>query len=452
MEKQLPVIHDKVGKVFLNYVLPNILGMLAATSAGIIDGIFLGQFVGSGALSAVNIAIPFFSLSFGLVIMLATGGSVVCGKFLGQNNPQKASSVFSQIFFSLLVFALLITTICLLKIDLLVRLLGANAQIAQDVKSYLTIVLAFYPLMVPGFSLIFFAKVNGHPRLTSISLFVHAGVNIILDWLLVGVFGFGIKGAAFATGIAESVFLLVLFPSFFSSNTILVLAKPLHEIKTILHCSIKGFSQFLNESSSGVLILVFNMILIKSQGVAGVAAFTIINYLFFIQIMICYSITDAMMAPTSINFGAGEFSRTLAFLKLSILVNLVFGVVFSFLLFFFPEVLIGIFLNNSQIETYQTAITFSKIVWSAFTILGVNFTISAYFTAMHKPKQAVVISTLRALFLPIPLAIVFSLLYSTKTIFYAFPIAEFTTFVIAIWMLAKTDFRANQKENSSAKS
>ena len=128
MNKKYDPITGKVIPVFFHYAIPSVIGMLAVTSAGVIDGIFIGNFVGATALAAVNISMPAFALFAAVVFMLAVGGSVMCGKFIGEGNARAASSIFSKTVYATLIVALLVSAGILLFLNQVVTMLGERTR------------------------------------------------------------------------------------------------------------------------------------------------------------------------------------------------------------------------------------------------------------------------------------------------------------------------------------
>jgi len=151
-----------------------------------IDGIFLGNFVGAEALAAVNIAIPVWSGLFSIVTMLSVGSSVIAGKYLGQENLIAAQSIFSKTLACTLVFSVISGTFGLLFLDSLVFILGAKGALVSLVSSYLIIILPCAPAFLLGFALYYFVRVDNNPLLASVSLLFSAGLNVGLGWFFRG--------------------------------------------------------------------------------------------------------------------------------------------------------------------------------------------------------------------------------------------------------------------------
>ena len=207
-------IHGNVLRVFFHYAVPAVFGLLALQSAFMIDGIFLGNYVGSQALAAVNIAMPVWSGLFSVVTMLSVGSSVIAGKYLGQNNLPAAKSIFTKALACTLIFSLVGATLGILFLDPIVRSLGANEQLVPLVSSYLIVIFPCAPAFLLGFCLYYFVRIDNNPLLAFSALLISALLNVIFDWFFIVFLELGIQGAAYATGLAHSSVFFILVPHF----------------------------------------------------------------------------------------------------------------------------------------------------------------------------------------------------------------------------------------------
>jgi len=412
------------------------IGMLAATSAGVIDGIFIGNFVGSAALAAVNISMPAFYLFAAVVFMLAVGGSVMCGKFMGENDHEAASAIFSKILYAVLTVSGLIVAVSLYFLDEVVALLGANEDLHGMVRDYMQIILWASPLLIIGLTLDYFVRVDGRPVLASFALVMFAASNILLDWLFVVVWAWGIKGAALATALSEAVILLILASHLFSAKCSLKLVAVPRRWRdgwdSVFRAAFNGFSEFANEMSLALITLLFNWVMITRLGVNGVAAFTIIGYLLMIGLEVCYGISDSLQPTISKNLGARQPRRIVQFTITAVISSFCIGLIVSALFILFPEALISIFLSEGENSTEAIALSFIAVFWPAFLFNGVNITLASYFTALHKPLQSAAIAVSRSLVLPAIGLMLLPAWLGDTGIFIAVPVAEALTLVIAL--------------------
>jgi putative MATE family efflux protein len=436
MSNRFDPITGQVVPVFFHYAVPSVLGILAATSAGVIDGMFIGHFVGASALAAVNIAMPAFYVFAAVVFMLAVGGSVMCGKFLGERNRAAASSIFSKTVYAATSISLTIVAVSLIFVDPVVTLLGANEELHPMVRDYMVIILWASPLFIVGLTLDYFVRIDGAPLLASAALILYAVSNIALDWLFIVHFQWGIKGAALATALAEGAILLTLITHFFRPRCNLRLVAVRDRWRDgwelIFKAAYNGFSEFATEMSLAVVTLLFNWVMITRMGVNGVAAFTIISYLLMIGLQICYGISESLQPAVSKNLGAGQPDRIARFLALGVSSVFVVGMLLSLMFIFFPHLLIAIFLREGETATETIALAFIAAFWPAFLFNGVNITLGSYFTALHKPVQSAVIAISRSLVFPALGVLLLPVWLGDLGIFLSIPVAEAITLVIAL--------------------
>ncbi|GLS89305.1 MATE family efflux transporter [Psychromonas marina] len=418
---------------FLKYLLPSTVGMLAMSSASIVDGIFIGNFVGVEALAAVNLIIPLLSVLFGVGLMLAIGGSVRAGKFLGQKKQNAASAIFSKTLIATIVYAIAIIAIGLLLEPILFRLLGAGEILAPLMSEYYRVVLPFFVAQLSTIVLYFFIRLDGFPTLASTALVIGAVLNIALDYLFIAVFDWGLSGAAWATGLSQLLPLLTLLAYFFKKKRKLHFSIKQNNWSEIFHAAYNGLSEFINEISAGIIALIFNLLLISRAGIEGVAAITVLNYLLMLGFMVYFSIADTAQVMISQNFGARNVARTKQLLATTLLVTSVVSVIAILILLCFNESLITMFLDDQGTEKTATmAIEFVYYMWPIFIFAGVNMAISGYLTAIHLPFQSGVVSICRSLIFPATLLITLFMLFDDNRFVIALPIGECLTFLIAL--------------------
>lgn len=435
MKKKPDLLSGKTSTIFFWYAIPTIMGMMAISSAFVIDGIFLGNVVGAQALAAVNLTIPFWGFTFSLSIMLSVGGSAQCGRLLGANKKIEAAHVFSQIFFSSLLISIFVSLPILLFPEMTVRLLGANLVIMPDVITYLKNYCWFLPFIFMGIGLTSFGRVNQAPELVSFALILSASLNLFLDWLLIVNFSMGLKGAAIASGFSQSIVFFILFPSFFRRSSSLRLARPNLDITPVSRAAFNGFSEFVNETSGGILVLVFNLVLMNKSGIDAVAAFTVIYYIVYLWFMVAYSAGEAIQAPVSVNIGANKWDRSVSFFTFGLFFNLTVSSLLVLVLLVWPDVIMNIFLEDSEVASRNLIHKFFPLVFPVFLLSGCNIMISAFFTAREKASASLIISLLRTLILPISLVVFFYHFFEFHLIFLAIPIAEFVTLMVAGLMM-----------------
>lgn len=431
------MLTGKTFPVFLYYTIPWVMGLLISSSASLIDGAFLGKYVGSSALAAVNLVIPVTTLVFSIAIMMAVGGSVRAGKYLGEEKPHKANAVFTKTVVSVVVILSFLVAALFIFRAPIIDFLGADENLLPLTKEYFTWIVLFLPFLPVSIALSYFIRVDGKPVFASVGFAFGALINVILDYLLIVEFEYGVKGAAIATGTSHIFILVFLASHFFLKKNKIRLTKQVGEWKEILQASFNGFSEFTNESSIALVTLLFNNVVISQLGAEGVAAFSVINYILFVGLMISYGISDSLHPIISVNLGAEKFERISSFLKTAVLSTFCLGLISIILLHLSPEMILNIFIHESDAKTFEIAMDFVSFFWPAFLFNGINITFSGYFTAMHKPVQSIIASLSRSLIFPVILIIILPKIFNNPGIYSAIPAAEFISFIITLWLFVK---------------
>lgn len=431
------ITKDKISTIFFKYSIPSVLGMLAISSAGIVDGLFVGNYIGTTGLAAINISLPIFALLLGLSFMLAVGGSVVSGKLLGEGDAKNASIMFSKTLIVIVVVSLFICSFLLLNLETILRLFGADDSLTNVAIEYLSVMLFFIPFLMVGIVLDYFVRVDSNPNLAFLALFLSALANVILDWFLIVYLDKGIFGAALATGVSQLALIIILLPHFFSKKSQLKFVKAKGNYRQVYKAVTNGASEFINELSVGITTLIFNYIMIKTLGIEGIAAFTIINYILWLGMMVNFGVSDSLQPLISTNYGAKKTQRIESFLQYAISSVGIVGFVMISLIVFAPNELATLFIGDSSDETKQIVLKFAALVWPVFLFNGLNLTASAYFTAIHKPLPSAAIALSRALILPVFFILTLPYFFDTSGVFLALPAAEFVTFVMAIVLFIK---------------
>lgn len=407
------------------------LGFLAISSASIIDGYFVGNYVGSVSLAAITVSFPLFNILFGFSLMFAVGSSVITGKLMGEGNKAEASNVFSKAIYVIVVLSVVLNFLLYVNVENVLDVINVKEELRVETLKYLPVILNFLPFLMVGITVDYFVKVDENPNLSFLALLLSSSVNILLDYLFIVKFNWGISGAAYATGISHTMILLVLMPHFFLKHTTLRLVKPRGSFLTIFNALKNGSSEFINESSVGITILVFNYILLKTFGPLGIASFTIVGYFITISIMTSFAVSDSLQAIISKNYGAQYFHRMKSFLKLGLVSILSVEIVLTLFVIITPETLINIFINESDIKTKEIAITFISYVWPAFIFSGLNMLASAYLTSIQKPLYSGLIAIMRSLIFPMIFIFILPFIFGKIGIFLALSCAEIVTFIFA---------------------
>jgi Na+-driven multidrug efflux pump len=428
-------LQGAIGPTFFKYLIPSLVGLLAMTSALLVDGFFIGNYVGITALAAVNLIVPINAILLGVGIMLAIGGSVRGGKYLGEGNTSAASAIFSKTMVAVTIYGIVVIALGLAFERQLFIGLGATEALMPVMSEYFRIILPFLLSQFIGVTLYFFTRLDGLPVLAAAALGSGAIMNVILDYLFIAVYDWGLTGAAFATGFSQTLPLLVMGFYFFWPKRRLRLSFRQKNWREVFQAAYNGVSEFISEISGGIITFILNWMMIQRGGVDGVAAITVVNYLLLTGYMVFFAVSDTIQVLTSQNFGARRIDRIEGFLKAALGFIATVTAIIILVLTNLSEPLISVFVDekNSDVMIHM-ATELVTYVWPLFVFSGVNMLISGYLTSIHLPFQSGVVSLCRSFIFPAGLLILFYWLLTDYQFVAALSVAEALTFALALAM------------------
>lgn len=391
-------------KDFIKYAVPSALAMFISSLYTVIDGIFVGQGVGDSALAAVNIVLPFTVMLFGLASMFAIGGGALVSKNVGAKNIEKAVNIFRQVFKFLLVVSLFISVFCVVFTEQIVKVLGATEVLKPLATEYLRYYALFCIPNLIGIVLNSFVRNDGRPKLAMVSTISGAITNIVLDYVFIFTLGFGIKGAAIATGLGQIVTVAILIPHFVRKKGHLSFGNVKLNFNDILVFSKIGFPSFFAQGSYSIMVLLHNIALVNNVGEMGISAYSIINYLTTNIYMVLYGVTLGVQPLVSLNYGRREGEKMLGFFKITNVTNILISGFFAIISYVFGPALISIFTSDPEIAAL--AYNALRIACLSYFIVGINLNMLVYFQAIETPKYSNISCLLRSVvYLPIALIV-----------------------------------------------
>ncbi|RBP48191.1 putative MATE family efflux protein [Roseimicrobium gellanilyticum] len=426
---------------FFYYAIPSMVGLIALTTMSLVDGMFVGNFVGSEALASVNLLVPLLTVLYALALMFSIGGSVGAGAHIGAGDARTASSVFSQMLIATVATTTLFALASMVFEPWLFRLLNVPSELVPMVGEYFGILRWALVVQLTTMVLYYFVRADGHPILATVSLLIGSLGNIGLDLLFVWQWKWGLAGAAWSTVIAQLVQAAVLCTYFSSRRRTLHFVWRQSQWSHLFRACYNGVSEFINEISAGVIIWVLNFLLIARLGVDGVAAFSVVSYFIYLSLMLTYGIADALHLLVSQNYGAGNHQRIRQFLSTALACTGGIGLILATSLLLFRDQLTGWFLSGEDAAIVAEAGRLAYAIWPVFLVNGINVILSCYLTAIHQPTPSAIVATLRGLILPACFLLglahlfdqaVFRDRFSQWSFLWALPLAEWITFIVAI--------------------
>ena len=431
--KDSQALHGAIVPTFFRYLGLDVLGLIAMTSAMLVDGLFIGNYVGATALAAVNLIIPISTLLFGVGMMLSVGGSVRAGKYLGEGDQPAASAIFSKTLMVMALYGVAAISLALAFEEALFTGLGASGDLFEVMSEYYRIIMPFLLAQLIVLALYYFIRLDGYPNLVATALTIGALVNILLDYVFIGRFGWGLTGAALATGISQALPLPVMMIYWLKPDRRLRFAWRQSDWGEVFQAAYNGISEFINEVAGGIVVLILNWMLLQRIGVHGVAAMTLVNYAMLLGYMMFFAISDTTQVMISQNFGARNAGRMVAFLKTATGTIALLSAIVITVLLTAGEPIIRLFVDDrDSAATVAIASEFVTYIWPLFLFAGVNILLSGYLTAIHRPLQSGIVALCHSLILPAAFLALAYWLLSDQRFVVALPTAEAVTCVLAL--------------------
>lgn len=417
---------------FVKYSSLNVLGMIGLSCYILADTFFVSKGLGTNGLTALNLAIPIYSFIHGSGLMIGMGGGTKYSIQKSQGKDKVANSIFSHVVAIAAVFAAVFVLIGLFFSGNIVTLLGADETVYQMTKTYLQVILLFAPAFLMNNVLLCFVRNDGAPQLSMTAMITGSLSNIILDYVFIFPCQMGIFGAVFATGLAPIISMLILSSHFIKKKNQFHWIKCRLERRMAASICSSGIPSLITELSSGIVIIVFNSIILGLEGNVGVAAYGVIANLSLVIIAIYTGIAQGIQPIMSRNYGVGNHRNIQLILWYALITMLILSVLVYMGVFLGAEQIAAIF-NSERNELLQTiAVEGLKLYFIACPFAGFNIIISIYFTSTEYPIPANIISILRGFFVIIPMAFLLSSIAQITGVWCAFPATELLVTIVGV--------------------
>lgn len=419
-------------KRLLRFVFPSIVMMVFTSIYGVVDGLFVSNYAGKTAFAAINLIYPFIMVLGAVGFMIGTGGTAIVAKTLGEGDKKRANRYFSFLVYTAITVGVVLSLGGILLLDPISRLLGAEGIMVDYCVLYGRIILFALPLfMLQNIFQSFFVSAE-KPQL-GLWITVAAGVtNIVLDYLLVGVWGMGLAGAAIATAISQTVGGLIPFLYFaFPNSSVLRLSGAKLEWGVLFKTCTNGLSELLGNVSMSFVSMLYNLKLIELAGEDGIAAYGVIMYLqfIFVSIFIGYAIGSAPII--SYNYGAGNHKELQGVFKKSLVLVSVTGIAMMIASILLSAPLSKVFVGYDT-ELYEMTKNGFRLFSAAFLTCGINVFASSFFTALNDGLISAVISVLRTVVFSVAAVLILPLFFELNGIWFSNPMTEIMSAVVSV--------------------
>ena len=449
-QEQNPLGTAPVGGLIGKFAIPAIISMLVSALYNIVDQIFIGQGVGMLGNAATNVAFPVTTIATALALLLGIGGASNYNLEMGAGREKKASSIAGTALSTLVITGVILAVAVLLFLRPLLSLFGATTDVMPYAVDYLGITavgLPFYALSIGGNHIV---RADRSPTYSMTCVLTGAIVNTILDPLFIFGFGWGIKGAAWATVIGQvvsGILVIIYFGKFRKMYLEMSMLKPSSEcLKAIISL---GMASCINQIAMAIVQIVLNNILRYYGGLSvygsdiPIACVGVISKVNQVFMAICIGISQGCQPIWGFNYGAKKYDRVRLAYRYSMISCTAIATVFFLCFQLFPHQIVSIFGTGSDLY-FQFAERYLKIFMFMTFANGIQPMSSGFFTSIGKAKLGIVMSLTRQVLFLLPLIVVFSLIMGIDGVMYAGPIADAAAGIVAIGFAVK-EIRAMDK-------
>ena len=420
----------------LKFVAPSAVMMMFTSIYGVVDGLFVSNYVGKVPFAAINLVMPFIMILGGIGFMIGTGGSALVSKTLGEGDRKKANRYFTMMIYLSLICGAAASVIGFVFIRPISYLLGATDAMIGDCVEYGRMIFLFTTAFMMQNVFQSFLVTAEKPRLGLLAT-VGAGVtNMALDaWFIVGL-GWGVKGAALATGISQTVGGILPLIYFLRPNSsLLKITRTRLEGRPVFLAVTNGSSELMSNISASVVSMIYNFQLMKFTGEDGVAAYGVLMYVqfVFIALFIGYAIGSAPII--GYHYGAINHSELKNMLKKSIIIMSISGVIMTLLAQALALPIAKVFVGYDE-GLFDMTVHAFRVFSFSFILAGINIFASSFFTALNNGAVSAAISFLRTLIFQSTAVIVLPMIWELDGIWLSITVAEVFALIISVTFLA----------------
>lgn len=436
---------ESIGSLLIKQAVPASIGILVMSLNILVDTIFVGNWIGSIAIAAINVVLPvsFFIAALGMAIGI--GGSSIISRALGANNKERALKTFGNQITLTLLLTVATVVFGLIFIDEIIPAFGGKGDIFEPAKIYYRIVLYGVPLLalcMMGNNVI---RAEGKPKFAMVAMIIPSVSNLILDYIFINLMDMGMAGAAWATTISYVFcFLYVLY--FFVSNKSELKIKLPHfglDLPILKEMSALGFVTLARQAAVSITYLLMNNILFNIGGEASVAAYGIIGRMLMFALFPVLGVTQGFLPIAGFNYGAHKFSRVRESINKAIIYSGGLGLMIFILIMVFPEAIVSVFTNDAEILSETPH--YMRWVFAATPIIAIQLIGSAYFQAIGKAVPALLLTLTRQGFFFIPLIFILPHYFGELGVWISFPAADVLSTIVTGYFLNR-EVRKTLKE------
>ena len=428
---------EHVFPVFLKYVSANVLGMIGYSCYILADTFFIARGIGANAIAALNLVLPAFSLLNGTDLMIGMGAATRYSLSSARPDSETHRTIFSQALWLAVIAIIVFFSTGLFLAQPLCTLLGADSSTLPYAVPYIRILLMFSPFFLCNSLLNCFIRNDGDPRLAMTAMLVGSLTNIVLDYIFIYPMQLGMTGAALATATAPLVGIGILSSHFWRKKNQFHLVKTAPSLTKAVDICKLGVSSLISELSSGIVILVFNMLILNLSGTTGVAAYSILANIALVLVSIFTGIGQGIQPIVSSHSSSEGLSARHKVKRYSLITALIMALIAYLIIFVFAVPIADLFNKDKDPGLTSMATDGMRIYFVSLFFTGINMVAISYLSAADRPTQGFLISILRGLLLIIPIAFLLSFFLGMTGIWLSLPVTEIIVCVVTLFFLRK---------------
>ena len=436
---------ERISKLLTQYAIPAIIAMTASSLYNMADSIFIGQGVGSMAIAGLALTFPLMNLAAAFGSLVGVGASTLVSVKLGQKEYEGANRVLGNVLSLNVCLGLAFTVIFLLALDPVLYFFGASENTLPYAREYMQVILIgnVFTHMYLGLNAVL--RSSGFPKLAMFATLASVVINCILTPLFIFAFGWGIKGAAWATVISQVISLIGQLIHFSKAQQLLHFQRGMYQLRSDIVRGIIsiGLSPFLMNLCSCLIVILINRGLKEHGGDMAIGAYGIVNRIIFIFVMIIMGFNQGMQPIAGYNFGARQYPRVMEVTKLTMKWAVGVATAGFLLCHLYPTPIIRLF--TSDVELIKVAVDGLHIVFAVFPIVGFQMVATNFFLSIGQAKKAIFLSLTRQMLFLVPCLLLLPPWLGTFGVWVSMPVSDLiSTVLTAIVLVSQFKYFRNQ--------
>ena len=425
---------ESIGKLLIQYSVPAIIASVATSLYNIIDSIFIGQGVGTMAISGLAITFPLMNLVIAFCMFIAAGGAAISSIYLGQKEYGRATNVLANVVKLCFIHSIVFGGLSLLFLDEILYFFGATDATIKYAREFMRVILYGTPISYIFIVLNNMMRATGYPKKAMLSALLSVFVNVILAPIFIFVLNWGISGAALATICGQGVSLVWHIYHFKSKSSFVHFSSEHNNLSWSIIKNVYsiGLSPFLMNVCACIVVIFINKALLETGGDNGelaVGAYGIVNRVGMLFVMIVFGISQGMQPILGYNYGANKWDRVKRTLYIGMIAGTIITTIGLIIAELFPNQISELFTTDSTLKAIST--TGFRISFMFFAVIGAQVVIQNFFQSIGKPLISIFLSLTRQLLFLIPTLLIFPKLWGVEGVWTSLCVSDLMAFIVA---------------------